>query len=121
MDRKIRKFVPGKAAQPAVPVVEVTKEMRVRGRVRMPEGIARGVMVRGTVVAWAVARLPDEKGVRHITVETDVQHRRTGYAAACLQALVRDVHEPMVYECEESNLKSAKTALKAGFTEVTGG
>ena len=117
---KIRVFVPGNVPAPAIPVVDITDEMRVSGRIRMPKGIARGVMADGVVVAWAAARLPDENGVRHITAETDVHHRRKGYATACIQALVRDVHEPMVYECEEGNVNSAKTALKAGFVEVVG-
>ena len=115
---KIRTFIPGNVALPVIPVVEITDDMRVTGRVRMPKGIARGVMANGTVVAWAVAREPDANGVRHITVETDVHHRRKGYATACIQALVRDVREPLVYRCEERNVHSAKTALKAGFTEV---
>lgn len=116
---KIRTFIPGNVALPVIPVVEITDDMRVSGRVRMPKGIARGVMADGTVVAWVVAREPDANGVRHITVETDVHHRRKGYATACIQALVRDVREPLVYRCEERNVQSAKTALKAGFTEVT--
>ena len=71
----------------------------------------------GVVVAWAVAREPDENGVRYITVETDVHHRKKGYAAACLQALMRDVDAPILYQCEEKNINSAKTARKAGFVE----
>ena len=109
---KIRTFIPGNVALPVIPVVEITDEMRVSGRVRMPQGIARGVMADGTVVAWAVAREPNANGVRHITVETDVHHRRKGYATACIQALVRDVRDPLVYRCEERNVHSAKTALK---------
>lgn len=115
---KIRNFVPGNVSLPAIPVVEITDDMRALGRIRMPKGIARGVMVNGIIVAWAVARLPDENGVRRITAETDVHHRRKGYAAACLQALVRDVKEPLLYQCEEKNVPSAKTALRAGFAEI---
>lgn len=118
---KIRVFVPGNVSLPAIPVVEVTDDMRVSGRIRMPKGIARGVMADGVVVAWAVARLPDENGVRHITVETDVRYRRKGYATACIQALVRDVKEPLLYRFEEGNVKSAKTALRAGFAEIVEG
>ena len=117
---KIRSFVPGMVSEPIFPVVEVTEDMCVSGRIRMPKGIARGVMVDGVVVAWAVAGLPDENGVRRITVETDVRQRQKGYATACLQALVRDVKEPLLYQCEEKNVNSAKTALKAGFVETGG-
>ena len=115
---KIRSFVPGKVALPAITVVEVTEDMRVSGRIRMPKGTARGVMVNGMIVAWAAAGLPDANGVRKITVETEVHHRQKGYATACLQALVRDVKEPLLYQCEERNVNSAKTALAAGFVEV---
>ena len=117
---KIRNFIPGNVSVPRIPVVEVTEEMRVSGRIRMPKGIARGVMADGVVVAWAVAQLSDQNGVRRITVETDVKHRKKGYATACLQALVRDVKEPLLYQCEERNVNSAKTALRAGFVEIDG-
>lgn len=115
---RIRRFVPDKTRLPEIPVVRITEDMRVSGRIRMPEGIARGVMAEGMVVSWAVAGKPDANGFRHITAETDLHHRRKGYATACLQALVRDVKEPLVYECAENNVNSAKTALKAGFAEL---
>jgi len=115
---KIRSFVPGMVSEPIFHVVEVTEDMYVSGRIRMPKGVARGVMADGVVVAWAVAGMPDANGVRRITVETDVRHRRKGYATACLQALVRDVKAPLLYQCEEKKVNSAKTALKAGFVEI---
>ena len=68
---KIRTFYPGNAALPAIPVVEITDDMHVLGRIRMPKGITRGVMV----------------------------------------------DAPMLYQCEEKNINSAKTARKAGCVE----
>ena len=115
---KIRSFVPHNVPAPAIDVVRVTEDMQVSGRVRLPAGDAFGVMRGGVIVAWAAARLPDENGVRHITVETDIAHRRRGYATACLQALVQHVPGKLLYQCQEANEKSAKAALAAGFVEV---
>ena len=114
----IRSFVPHTVCAPAMQVVRVTEDMQVSGRVRLPKGDAFGVMRGGGIVAWAAARLPDENGVRHITVETDIAHRRRGYATACLQALVMQVPGKLLYQCGAANEKSAKTALAAGFVEI---
>lgn len=117
--KRIRVFVPGHVGEPAISVERIDREggMPISGVVRMPRGEAWGVVREGRVVSWAVAREPDERGVRHITAETDLAHRGHGYAAACVQAAVRAVKEPVVYECEAGNAASARTALKAGLVE----
>ena len=111
-------FTPGEALPVEMAAVPPETGMAILGRIRMPQGIVRGVVRDGRMVAWAVAREPDAAGVRHITVETDVHYRGRGYARACLLALVRDVREPMIYLCDSCNLHSALTALSAGFVRV---
>ena len=109
-------FAPeGVAPQPDVPVTVVEGSLPVLGGVRMPRGLARGVVQEGRVVAWAVAREPDPAGVCAITVETAPAYRRRGYAKACLLALRRDCAQPLIYLCDARNLHSALTALSAGF------
>lgn len=118
-EKRIRVFVPGDVKAPAISVecINRTEKRLISGAIRMPRGEAWGVVRAGRVISWAVARLPDENGVRHITVETDREYRGNGYAAACVQAVVRAVREPLIYECEAGNLASARTALKAGLVE----
>lgn len=96
----------------------VDGRLPVLGAVRMPRGLARGVERDGRVVSWAVAREPDELGVRSVTVETAPAYRGQGYARACLLALRRDCPQPLLYLCECKNLHSALTALSAGFFRV---
>lgn len=91
---------------------------RVLGAVRMPQGLRRGVAAEGQVVAWAVAGEPDALGVRFVTVETAPAWRGRGFARACLLALRRDAHAPLLYLCDSRNLPSALSALSAGFFRV---
>lgn len=70
------------------------------------------------MAAWWLGRWPDGCGVRHITVETDLHHRRKGYAVACLQALARSESAPLLYLCDSRNAASAATACAAGFVLI---
>ena len=115
---KIRAFVPGKMVRPEIPVRPLDGSLPVSGAVRMPKGDAWGVERGGRIVAWAVLREPDERGFRHITVETDVHHRGRGYASACVQAALFEADGPVLYLCSADNEKSARTALRAGMVEI---
>lgn len=115
---KIRAFVPEKTVQPEIPVCPLDGSLPVSGAVRMPKGDAWGVERGGRIVAWAVLREPDERGFRHITVETDVHHRGRGYATACVQAALCAADGPVLYLCSADNEKSARTALRAGMVEI---
>ena len=115
---KIRAYVPGKTVRPEIPVRPLDGSLPVSGAVRMPNGDAWGVERGGRIVAWAVLREPDERGVRHITVETDVHHRGRGYATACVQAALCAADGPARYPCSADNEKSARTALRAGMVEI---
>ncbi len=115
---KILAFAPGDRQAPSLQTVAPDGTLPILGGVRMPAGVARGVVCDGKVVSWAVARLPDEAGVRHITVETDPRYRRRGFAKACLQALLQDVDAPLLYLCDSRNKHSARAALSAGFVLI---
>lgn len=115
---KTRAFVLGKTVRPEIPVRPLDGSLPVSGAVRMPKGDAWGVERGGRIVAWAVLREPDERGVRHITVETDVHHRGRGYATACVQAALCAADGPVLYLCSADNEKSARTALRAGMVEI---
>ena len=115
---KIRAFVPGNTARPAIAVRPLDGSLPVMGAVRMPKGEGWGVERGGRIVAWAVLREPDERGFRHITVETDVHHRGRGYATACVQAALCAADGPVLYLCSADNEKSARTALRAGMVEI---
>lgn len=115
---RIRAFVPGKTVRPEIPVRPLDGSLPVSGAVRMPKGDAWGVERGGHIVAWAVLREPDERGFRHITVETDLHHRGRGYATACVQAALCAADGPVLYLCSADNEKSARTALRAGMVEI---
>lgn len=115
---KIRAFVPGKTVRPEIPVRPLDGSLPVSGAVRMPKGDAWGVERGGRIVAWAVLRELDERGFRHITVETDVHHRGRGYASACVQAALCEADGPVLYLCSADNEKSTRTALRAGMVEI---
>ena len=108
-------YVPGDSPPAPSAAVTIPENIPIRGRIRMPEGTARGVILGGVCVSWAVARLPDEDGIRQITVETDPAHRGRGYAVQCLSALRREINEPLLYLCLKENRASAAAAEKAGF------
>lgn len=115
---KIRAFVPGKKLRPEIDVRPLDGSLPISGAVRMPRGEGWGVERGGRIVAWAVLREPDERGFRHITVETDVRYRGRGYATACVQAALRAADGPVLYLCSADNEKSARTALRAGMVEI---
>ena len=114
-------FIPGpnfSLPEPAaIALVAPTEGIPIWGQLRMPPGIARGVVVDGVMIAWAVAGQPRD-GVSAITAETAPAHRGRGYASACVRAVTLACPHPVLYRCDARNLASQKCARKAGFVLV---